>query len=132
MYRRKVVKKLVIFFILLVFTTQSTFAFSFNIFKKKQKEKQKTEEVITPEEKEKGKKTFSIDECVDYAINNDPNIRISANNYEAQKSRVGQAKSDYFPMLGIGTGYNYQYSNSAGYTSSSMWRGGGSGNWKGS
>ena len=68
MYSRKVVKKLIIFFILFAITTQSTLAFSFNIFKKKQKEKEKTEQIITPEEKEKGKKTLSVDECVDYAI----------------------------------------------------------------
>ena len=121
-------KNLFILVIILSLTTQAGYCFEFKFFKKKNKEKEKTEQIVTPEEKEKSKKTFSIDECVEYAINNDPNIRISANNYEVQKSRVGQAKSDYFPMLGIGTGYNYQYSNSAGYTSNSMWRGGGSGN----
>ncbi len=130
MYSQNFIKKFVLIFIVVILTTQSASAISFNIFKKKQKKnnQQNTEQIITPEEKEKGKKTLSIDECVEYAINNDPNIRISANNYEVQKSRVGQAKSDYFPMLGIGSGYNYQYSNSSGYTSSSMWRSGGSGN----
>lgn len=130
MYCQKIVKKIIIFCIITVFYSQSADALSFNIFKKKQKQKEqiKNEQIITPEEIEKGKKTFSIEECVEYAINNDPAVRISANNYEVQKSRVGQAKSDYFPMLGIGSGYNYQYSNSSGYTSSSMWRGGNSGN----
>ena len=123
MYCNKFLKSICIIILAVTFTTQSASAFSFNIFKKKAKKQEKTEEVITPEEKEKGKKTLSLEECIDYAINNDPNVRISANNYEVQKSRVGQAKSDYFPMLGFGTGYNYQYSNSSGFTSSSMWRG---------
>ena len=128
MYCNKFFKNIFIMLLAVSITTQSASAFSFNIFKKKTKSKETNQQVITPEEKEKGKKTFSLDECVEYAINNDPNIRISANNYEVQKSRVGQAKSDYFPMLGIGSGYNYQYSNSSGYTSSSMWRGSGGGN----
>ena len=128
MYCNKFFKNIFIMLLAVSITTQSASAFSFNIFKKKTKSKETNQQVITPEEKEKGKKTLSIDECVDYAISNDPNIRISANNYEVQKSRVGQAKSDYFPMLGIGSGYNYQYSNSSGYTSSSMWRGSGGGN----
>ena len=122
MYCNKILKNICVIILVAAFTTQSANAFSF-IFKKKQKKQDKVEEVITPEEKEKGKKTFSLEECIDYAINNDPNVRISAGNYEVQKSRVGQAKSDYFPMLGFGTGYNYQYSNSSGFTSSSMWRG---------
>lgn len=128
MYCNRLVKSIFIWLLAAALTTQSAGAFSFNIFKKNSKDKQTQQQVITPEEKERGKKTLSIEECVEYAISNDPNIRISANNYEVQKSRVGQAKSDYFPMLGFGTGYNYQYSNSSGYTSSSMWRGGGSGN----
>lgn len=95
-----------------------------SIFLRKKSPPKKTNtDVITASENDKnGKKTLSVDECVEYAINNDPNIRISANNLQIQKSRVGQAKSDYFPMLGFGTGYNYQYSNSSGFTSSSMWR----------
>ena len=122
MYCNKILKNICVIILVAAFTTQSANAFSF-IFKKKQKKQDKVEEVITPEEKEKGKKPFSLEECIDYAINNDPNVRISAGNYEVQKSRVGQAKSDYFPMLGFGTRYNYQYSNSSGFTSSSMWRG---------
>ncbi len=114
-------KKIFILFLAIVISAQASFALNLNPFKKKQKPRQE-QEITTKEETNATKKILSLEECVEYAINNDPNIRISANNFEIQKSRVGQAKSDYFPMLGIGTGYNYQYSNSAGYTSSSMWR----------
>ena len=114
-------KKIFTLLLVVIISAQAGFALNLNPFKKKQKPKQE-QEITTKEENNSVKKIFSVDECVEYAINNDPNIRISANNFEIQKSRVGQAKSDYFPMLGIGTGYNYQYSNSANYTSSSMWR----------
>ena len=114
-------KKIFMLFLVIVISAQASFALNLNPFKKKQKPKQE-QEITTKEETNATKKILSLEECVEYAINNDPNIRISANNFEIQKSRVGQAKSDYFPMLGIGTGYDYQYSNSANYTSSSMWR----------
>lgn len=120
-------KKFFILFLVIAISAQASFALSLNPFKKKQKPKQE-QEITTKEETSSAKKVFSVDECVEYAINNDPNIRISANNLQIQKSRVGQAKSDYFPTLGIGTGYDYQYSNSAGYTSSSMWRNSSRGN----
>ena len=114
-------KKIFTLLLVVIISAQAGFALNLNPFKKKQKPKQE-QEITTKEENNSVKKVFSVDECVEYAINNDPNIRISANNFEIQKSRVGQAKSDYFPMLGIGTGYDYQYSNSSNYTSSSMWR----------
>ena len=53
------------------------------------------------------KKVFTIEECVDYALKNDPNIKIAKDMVKVYKSRVGQAKSDYFPRLGGGTGYNF-------------------------
>ena len=120
-------KKFFILFLVIAISAQASFALSLNPFKKKQKPKQ-DQEITTKEETSSAKKVFSVDECVEYAINNDPNIRISANNLQIQKSRVGQAKSDYFPTLGIRTGYDYQYSNSAGSTSSSMWRNSSRGN----
>ena len=121
--RCKIIKSILIPTLVLIICTQSSYALNFNIFKKKKPSEKTNTDVITAAENDKnGKKTLSVDECVEYAINNDPNIRISANNLQIQKSRVGQAKSDYFPMLGFGTGYNYQYSNSSGFTSSSMWR----------
>lgn len=48
---------------------------------------------------------LSIDDCVNYAIKNDPNILNAALTQKAQKSAVGIAKSSYFPTLSGGTGY---------------------------
>ena len=60
----------------------------------------------------KSKKVFSLDECIEFAINNDPNIKVAQNLVKVQKSKVGQAKSDYFPTLGAGNGYNFSSNHS--------------------
>ena len=119
--------------LILSLTAQMGYSFELNFFKKKKAKKENNVKEVVLETKDtnladKSKKVFSIEQCVEYAINNDPSIKIAVNNLEVQKSRVGQAKSDYFPTLGAGTGYNYQYSNSANYSSSSMWRGGSANN----
>ena len=54
----------------------------------------------------KGSVVLSIDDCVDYAIKHDPNLKNYADIQKAQKSAVGVAKSNYFPSLTGGTGYN--------------------------
>ena len=48
---------------------------------------------------------LGIEECVEIAVKNNPNIQISKNNVKLVESRVGQAKSDFFPSLGISGGY---------------------------
>lgn len=55
----------------------------------------------------KGGITLSIDDCVNFALKNDPNIKNYADTQKAQKSAVGVAKSNYFPRLMGGTGYNF-------------------------
>lgn len=54
----------------------------------------------------KGNVTFSIDDCVNIALKNDPNIKNYQSTQKVQKSAVGIAKSNYFPSLYGGTGYN--------------------------
>ncbi len=56
-------------------------------------------------------KVFTLEECIDVALKTDPNIKISKDLKGIYKSRVGQAKSDYFPNLTGGTGYYYQNTN---------------------
>jgi len=48
---------------------------------------------------------LSIDDCVNYALGNNPNIKIFEEKQQAQKSMVGVQKSNYFPILVGGTGY---------------------------
>lgn len=57
---------------------------------------------------------LSLEECVDIALKNSPQINISKNNQKIYKSRIGQAKSDYFPTVGAGGGYYNQQGNASG------------------
>lgn len=63
---------------------------------------------------------FSMEDCVNYALKNDPNIRIYQNTQKVQKSQVGQAKSAYFPRIIGGTGYNINNANYSGDVSPGM------------
>jgi len=49
--------------------------------------------------------SLSLDDCINIAIKNSPNVRISKNNVKLIESRVGQAKSDFFPSIGASGGY---------------------------
>jgi len=55
---------------------------------------------------------LSLQDCISLAIKNSPKVNMSKNYALAAKSRVGQAKSDYFPTLGAGTGYYGQIDSS--------------------
>ncbi len=63
---------------------------------------------------------LSIEDCVNYAMKNDPNIRIYENTQKIQKSQVGQAKSSYFPTITGGTGYNINNTSYFGDMSNSV------------
>lgn len=51
-------------------------------------------------------KVFTIEDCIDFALKHDPNIKVYENTQMVQKNAVGIAKSNYFPTLGGSTGYN--------------------------
>ena len=53
------------------------------------------------------KKTYSLEQCIKYALEHSESISIAKQMVKVQKSRVGQAKSDYFPRLGLGNGYTF-------------------------
>lgn len=67
-----------------------------------------------------GNVTFSIEDCVNYALKNSPNIKIYADTQKAQKSAVGIAKSNYFPRIYGGTGYNINNASYSGDRSDSV------------
>ncbi len=49
---------------------------------------------------------LNIKDCIQIALNNSPLIKKARYNYGIAKGNLGVAKSDYFPTLGVGTGYN--------------------------
>lgn len=54
----------------------------------------------------KGSLTMTLQDCEDYLVKHSPVIKNYADIQKAQKSLVGQAKSNYFPAFYGGTGYN--------------------------
>lgn len=50
---------------------------------------------------------MSIDDCVDYAINHNPNLSVSNERIKAAKSEIGQARSSYAPKLVGRVNYNH-------------------------
>ena len=50
---------------------------------------------------------MSIDDCVEYAINHNPNLAVSTQRIEAAKSGIGQARSNYAPKLTGRINYNH-------------------------
>lgn len=55
---------------------------------------------------EKGS-VLTLDDCITIALNNNPNIKNARYNYGISKANVNIARSDFFPTIGAGTGYNY-------------------------
>lgn len=82
----------------------------FSLFKKKNK----IEEIKLPEILEGKPKipfnqlsTMTIDDCVEYAINHNPNLFASNERIKAAKSGIGQARSNYAPRLTGRVNYNH-------------------------
>ena len=49
---------------------------------------------------------LNIKDCIEIALQNSPLIKKSRYNYGLAKGNLGIAKSEYFPTIGVGTGYN--------------------------
>ena len=54
---------------------------------------------------------LNIKGCITIALQNSPKIKKARYNYGIAKGNLGIAKSEYFPTLGIGTGYNITDNN---------------------
>lgn len=50
--------------------------------------------------------TLELQQCIDIALKNHPSILAAAGTLKAGESRVGQARSGYFPQLSGSVGYN--------------------------
>ena len=70
---------------------------------KKQSPEEKSAENNVPTVK--GGIVFTMEDCVNFAMQNDPNIKNKIQTQNAQKNAIGIAKSNYFPTLAGGTGY---------------------------
>ena len=51
--------------------------------------------------------TLSVNDCIELAIKNSPEVQIYEQYVEMYDSRVGQSKASYFPSIGASAGYDY-------------------------
>ncbi len=50
---------------------------------------------------------LSLNDCIALALNNSPAIKAARYNYGISKADVNMARSEFFPTIGVGTGWNY-------------------------
>ena len=50
---------------------------------------------------------LGLDDCIAIALNNNPSIKNARYNYGISRAQVGLARSEFFPTIGVGTGYDY-------------------------
>ena len=62
--------------------------------------------VLAIDETEKGV-TLSVDDCIELAIKNSPEIQIYEQQIKMQDYKVGQSKASYFPTVGASIGHDY-------------------------
>lgn len=61
---------------------------------------------------------LTLNDCISIALNNNPAIRNARYNYGISKSNVGIARSEFFPTVGVGTGYKFNDTSTNRYTTS--------------
>ncbi len=49
---------------------------------------------------------LTLEQCINIALNNNPNIGLAINTTKVYESKIGQTKSDYYPQLNMATGYS--------------------------
>ena len=69
---------------------------------------------------------FSLNDCINIAISNNPDIRASIYNEQAYKSKIGQALANYFPTISAGvevsrSGNKYSHAKNLPYGYRSMY-----------
>lgn len=56
---------------------------------------------------------LSLNDCISIALNHNPAIKNARYNYGISESNVGVARSEFFPTVGVGTGYSYNTTSSS-------------------
>ncbi|MFH0703028.1 MAG: TolC family protein [bacterium] len=54
---------------------------------------------------------LTLEQCIEFAIDNNPNITSAKNTAKVIESKVSQAKSNYLPQLNLSTGYDRRNSS---------------------
>ncbi len=86
-----------------------------NISKTKKIKKAKVTEIVLPPVQEKPTVPLSqltvmtIDECVQYALEHNPNLKVSEERIEAARAGIGKARANYAPKFSVG--FNLYHKN---------------------
>lgn len=103
-------KKYCIITIALLVSINSVYAIQ-DSSKKKAKKQEVTEitlpAVISYKKASKNYTTMTIQDCVKYATEHNPNLLVSEKRIEAAKSRIGQQRANYAPRLTARVNYNH-------------------------
>lgn len=91
-------------------------AYGFSIPFKKDKQKNKTEQPAVQIKAEVNKTVeYSLEDCINIALANDPNIKVAKTQKDIANSQVGMAKSEYFPNLNLSNGFTSQHNKNSGH-----------------
>ncbi len=89
-----------------------------NLEKKEQKalKKRRVEEIALPDvikfdKPPKNLHIMTIDDCVNYAVEHNPNLYVSKERIKSAKAQIGQARSNYAPRLTGRVNYNHNNNN---------------------
>ena len=89
-------------------------AYGFSIPFKKSKPKSNTQPAVQMKAEVNKDVEYSLEDCINIALANDPNIKVAKTQKDIANSQVGLAKSDYFPNLTIGNGFTSQHNKNSG------------------
>lgn len=94
-FKNKVINSVFCIF-LLFFAQNAVFAIDEETIENKPVEAKVSKDVV-----------LNLDDCIKIALRNSPQIEISENEILLYKARLGQAKADYSPTLGLNNGYSH-------------------------
>ena len=79
----------------------------------------KLEQVEAQNIKVKQGSTLSLNDCIAIALVNSPSVKNARYNYGISKANVNIARSEFFPTISAGTGYNYSDTHTKRFNSDS-------------
>ena len=97
-------------------TCPCAYAFSLPFKKKKTEKIEQTKETSAVQIKAEKNEIveYSLEDCIDIALKNDPNIKIYTTQKGIAHSQLGIAKSGYFPNITASTGFTSQQNRNSG------------------
>ena len=114
--RIKLLSSILVLSFVTVQTCPCAYAFSLPFKKKKTEKIEQTKETSALQIKAEKNEIveYSLEDCIDIALKNDPNIKIYTTQKGIAHSQLGIAKSGYFPNITASTGFTSQQNRNSG------------------